>query len=443
MKFNHISNFSGLCITEESKDYSYEELYAQIVNYELVLKTRIEVGDVVVIEADYNFHSISALIALAGISCIIVPIVKISEIEFLNKVKASNANVLIRINKESDLEFSTLIPEKEIELQYQKIIEKKHTGLVLFSSGTTGIPKVISQDFTLLLESFTPPKKQKKIKFILMLMFDHIGGLNTMLNCINNGSPFVIPKDRNPNTIVDLIYKNQVQLLPTTPTFLNLILISTEDVAIKLFSLKMITYGTERMPESLLLKLNKELPSVRLLQTFGTSETGILKTESKNSKSLFFKIVDDNYSYKIENGELLLKRLTGNAEYLCQSKEKFTMDGFFKTGDLVDQDSDGFIRIIGRKTEVINVGGQKVLPSEVEAIINSIEGIIDSTVFALDNAITGQIVAARVIIEDLNEIEFFKKHIKSRCREKLDKYKIPAKLIFSNLLITTPRQKKA
>lgn len=443
MKFNHISNFSGLCITEANKDYSYDELYAQILKYELVLKTRINVGDVVVIEADYNFNSISALMALADLSCMIVPIVKISEIEFNNKVKASNANLLIRINKETDLEFSILVPEKEIEIQYQKIVEKKHTGLVLFSSGTTGIPKVISQDFTLLLESFVPPRKQKTIKFILMLMFDHIGGLNTMLNCINNGSPFVIPQDRNPNTIVDLIYRNHVQLLPTTPTFLNLVLISTEDVAEKLFSLKMITYGTERMPESLLSRLNKELPSVRLLQTFGTSETGILKTESKNSKSLFFKIVDNNYSYKIENGELLLKRLAGNAEYLGHSKEKFTEDGFFKTGDLVDQDSDGFIKIIGRKTEVINVGGQKVLPSEVEAVINSIEGVIDSTVFALDNVITGQIVAARIIIADLNETDYFKKYIKSNCREKLDKYKIPAKLFFSDLLITTSRQKKA
>ena len=141
------------------------------------------------------------------------------------------------------------------------------------------------------MQSFVPPKKQKTIKFILMLMFDHIGGLNTILNCINNGSPFVIPPDRNPNTIVDLIYLNQVQLLPTTPTFLNLILMSTENSAEKLVSLKMITYGTERMPEHLLLRLNKELPNVRLLQTFGTSETGILKTESKNSKSLFFKIV--------------------------------------------------------------------------------------------------------------------------------------------------------
>ena len=119
-----------------------------------------------------------------------------------------------------------------------------------------------------------------------------------------------------------------------------------------LSSLRMITYGTEAMPESLLNRLKEAFPRVKFLQTFGTSETGIANTSSKSSNSTFMKIDDPELEYKIVENELWLKSKTQVMGYLNSSMDSFTEDGWFKTGDLVEATEDGYIKIIGRNKEV-------------------------------------------------------------------------------------------
>jgi acyl-coenzyme A synthetase/AMP-(fatty) acid ligase len=200
----------------------------------------------------------------------------------------------------------------------------------------------------------------------------------------------------------------------------------------KLKSLKLITYGTERMPKNLLEKLNKSLPKVRLMQTFGTSETGILKTKSMSSDSLFFKIIDENQQYKIVDNELYLKSNTSVGKYINHQNSSFIKGGWFKTGDIVETNNEGYIKIIGRKNKVINVGGLKVMPNEVENIINSHKDVIDSTVYGEQNNITGYIVCANIVSKNKNKLEL-RKEIKKLCLLKLDKYKVPIKIKFENL----------
>lgn len=67
--------------------------------------------------------------------------------------------------------------------------------------------------------------------------------------------------------------------------------------------------------------------------------------------------------------------------YLNSSMERFTEDGWFKTGDLVEEASDGYIKIVGRSKELINVGGEKVLPSEVESVLFQIPNLVDCIVY--------------------------------------------------------------
>jgi len=74
-----------------------------------------------------------------------------------------------------------------------------------------------------------------------------------------------------------------------------------------------------------------------------------------------------------ERRALWLKSKTQIMGYLNAPMDSFTEDGWFKTGDLVEVTDDGYIKIIGRSKEVINVGGEKVLPAEVESIIPNLE----------------------------------------------------------------------
>ena len=438
-----IRNYSGKAIIEDFGTYEYEELINQVHLYINDLRKHVQENDVIIVKEDYSFRSISLVLALSEFPCIIVPIVFTTEDEYKSKKEACNANKIITLTNDSRINIASLDFVKDSDQSdYQYITEDGNSGILLFSSGTTGKPKVMVHNFKNIIENFTPPRKQKNLVFLLFLMFDHIGGLNTLLGCLNTGTTMVIPKDRKPSTIANLIEEHKVQVLPASPTFLSLMLMTEGVENMDFSSLKMITYGTERMPGALLERLNERMPFVKFLQTFGTSETGIIKTRSKNSSSLYFKIVDEEVDYRIEEGELYLKTKTSIKGYRGLKSDKFSKDGWFATGDLVDVDVDGYIKIIGRVNDIINVGGLKVFPSEVEGKINEVDGVIDSTVFSKQNAITGEMVCAKVLIAIDKDKELVKKSIKEYCSKTLEKYKRPVKLLFEDKINHTNRYKK-
>jgi acyl-CoA synthetase (AMP-forming)/AMP-acid ligase II len=204
----------------------------------------------------------------------------------------------------------------------------------------------------------------------------------------------------------------------------------------------MITYGTETMPESLLLKLKEKLRGVKFLQTFGTSETGIMKTSSASSTSTYLKFDDPNQEFKIVNDELWLRSNTQILGYINHSNESFTADGWFKTGDLVEQNSDGYIKIVGRSKELINVGGETVLPCEVESVILEMESVEDCIVRSEKNAITGQMVCADIVLRMGYNFTDEKRKIKNICKQKLANYKVPSKISEIDRVLYTERFKK-
>jgi acyl-coenzyme A synthetase/AMP-(fatty) acid ligase len=316
------------------------------------------------------------------------------------------------------------------------------SGLVLFSSGSTGVPKAMVHNFDNLLSSYLDVKT-KDFTFLVFLMFDHIGGLNTMLNVLSMGSTMIIPDKREPETIGRLMQEYNVNILPASPTFLNLMNIGGVFDSYNFSSLKLVTYGTEPMSERLLTSLKLKLPKTKFIQTFGTSETGIIKTQSESSKSLLIKFEDDDQDIKIIDGELWIKSKTRVLGYLNHSNDAFTDDGWFKTGDLIEKKDDGYFKIIGRKSKIINVGGEKVLPIEIEKTILDLSYVLDCTVYAKDNLITGQVVAVKVVVGSIDkDIKILKKEIKLHCKNKLERYKVPAEIIITNKITYTSRFKK-
>jgi acyl-CoA synthetase (AMP-forming)/AMP-acid ligase II len=108
----------------------------------------------------------------------------------------------------------------------------------------------------------------------------------------------------------------------------------------------------------------------------------------------------------------------------------------------VQQTPDGFIKIIGRVKEVINVGGEKVLPTEVESVILELPLIEDCTVFGLPNAITGQLVSVNIVLKEPIDKVVIKSIIKQHCASKLEKYKVPVKIQIVSKLNVSERYKK-
>ncbi len=407
--------------------YTYREFGSRVGEYIKEVSKKIEKGAVAAIVSDYSFDSISLLLALAANKNIVVPIVAGTEEERSARMEESFVDVVV-------------VPEDgAIRMEKRNVFKKKHalieelrsgghSGLVLFSSGSTGKPKAMVHNMDNLLELFKDKKVKAGKKILVFLMFDHIGGLNTLFNSISRGLTIIIPENRDPDYICSIIEKYKISILPTSPTFLNLILVSETHKKYKLDSLRIVTYGTEPMPESLLKKLKGEFRKIRFLQTFGTSETGIAQITSKSSVSTLMKIDDPYLEYKIVNGELWLKSKTQILGYLNASMESFTKDGWFKTGDLVETEEGGYLRIVGRNTEVINVGGEKVLPSEVESVLLEMGEVKDCVVYSEPNALTGNAVAADVVLEEGVSADSIRSLVRKHCRAKLAPYKLPVRV---------------
>ncbi|WP_108649833.1 ANL family adenylate-forming protein [Dongshaea marina] len=440
---NSLKNFDDkIAIVYKGNKYSYDELHSEIIKINNnVISGRIEKGDVVAILSDYSFESIALLISLHMNKNVIVPITSKHDDEINDRLKESFCNKKVIVDN------GYIVDEVDSPTRHEmidRLRDLNHSGLVLFSSGSTGKPKAMIHDFDNLVDTYKN-KKSKSINILLFLMFDHIGGINTLLNALLTGATMIIPEDRGVDTVCSLMQDYKIRVLPSSPTFLNLIRISKADKRYDLSNIRMISYGTESMPEHLLVELKRIFPKAKLLQTFGTSETGIAKTSSKSSSSTLMRIDDPNLKFKIIDGELWLKSKTQVMGYLNSSMDCFTDDGWFKTGDVVEVSSDGFIKIVGRCKEVINIGGEKVLPTEIESILLEMPEISDALVKGIPNAITGQTVYTEIVLSEegkLLDSRKLKSQIRKFCLNKIDKYKVPTKIVFCDRTNFSSRFKK-
>jgi acyl-CoA synthetase (AMP-forming)/AMP-acid ligase II len=306
----------------------------------------------------------------------------------------------------------------------EELIKRRTPGLILFSSGTSGKPKGAVHDFAKLLEKFKT--KRKSLKILNFLLFDHWGGLNTMLHTLSNGGVVITTQDRSPVGICRMIQEYEIEVLPASPTLLNLLLISGAYKNFDLNSLKIISYGTEPMPESTLNVLNKLFPQIKLLQTYGLIEIGVMRSKSKDNNSLWVKVGGEGYETRIVNSMLEIKADSAMLGYL-NAPSPFTEDGWFMTGDAVEVDGE-YIKILGRKSELINVGGEKVYPAEVESVIQELKFVSDVEVYGEKNPLLGNIVCAKVKVDDNSNFENVKEEIKLYCRSKLERFKVPLKI---------------
>ena len=167
---------------------------------------------------------------------------------------------------------------------------------MLFSSGTTGRSKASVLDFAKVLGKYGEARRPRRTLGFLNL--DHIGGINTLLHTLSQGGALVTIAERTPQTVCAAVAEHRIQVLPTTPTFLNMLLISGAHADHDLSTLELITYGTEPMPLGVLQRLNTVLPGVRLKQTYGLSELGILSTKSRDNDSLWVKLGGEGFDYR-------------------------------------------------------------------------------------------------------------------------------------------------
>jgi len=429
-------NRTSPAIVWQERTFDYDWLLGEMSRWsERLTQEGVQSGDVVSPWADFSPPAVAALLALIERGCIVVPMTAAvtQKDEFCEL-----AQVEVILELDDGAQTIRRTETRASHPLYDRLRTDGHAGLVLFSSGSTGKSKAAVHDFVPLLAKFEVPRHVRRM--LAFLLFDHIGGINTLLYVISNAGCLVTVTDRNPDSVCKAIESYKVEVLPTTPTFLHLLLLSEAWTRHDLSSLRLVTYGTEVMPENTLRRIRAALPDVDFQQTYGLSELGILRSKSKAPDSVWVRIGGEGFETRVRDGLLEIRARSAMLGYL-NAPSPFTDDGWFMTGDAVEVDGEYF-RILGRRSEIINVGGEKVFPAEVETVLESMPGVEGAAVTGERSAITGQIVVARVRLSTGEDAAEFRKRMRSYCRGVLAPYKVPQKVIVEEAALVGPRFKK-
>ena len=395
----------------------------------------------VAVIGDFSAIGTSLVLALLSNRNVIIPFSRESIVEIDSALEISGCDWLIRLDNLLDPK-DQLIEKRFIKRDnplFNKLIESHHAGLVLFSSGTSGKPKAILHDLNRVVQRFKP--SQKHFRSIPMLMFDHFGGFNTIFGMLASESTVIEVESRTAEKICLTIQNFQVTLLPTTPSFLSLIIMSNFHKRYDLTSLTKITYGTEPINKHLLERINRAFPNVILHQTYGLTEVGVLASRSESNESTRLEIGGNGFETKVVDGILWIKSEFAMLGYLGTEGTNDFVDGWFNTKDQVIQDGK-FFKFIGRDSDQINVGGQKVLPIEVEEEILRLPEIFEVQVFGEKHPLLGQIVVASVVLAEGVEQDGIKLKIRKHCQEHLAKYKVPQKILLVPKIEISSRGKR-
>ena len=397
--------------------------FTEIAEQNPIDMTDIKSGDVVALIGDFDPHSILTLLQLIDKNVILVPLTVDTRAQHEYFFKSALVDVVI----EGD-NVKRVIHNFKNDL-IESVRLKKHAGLVLFSTGTTGRPKAILHDFTMFMQRFETPRPT--LKTINFLLFDHIGGLNTLLHTLFNKGTVVAPKSRRVEDILATCEEHEIEVLPTTPTFLRMMLMSglIPDSVPK--TLRIITYGTERMDQPTLDALCEHLPDVDFRQTFGMSELGIVRVKSKSRNSLFMKVGGEGVETRVVDDVLEIRSKTRMLGYL-NADSPFDEDGWYNTKDIVEE-RDGFYKVTGRTSEVINVGGLKFMASEVERVALQYKHVELAKVEAKTNPLTGQHV--ELTIQSAPNYEINKPELMAFLSEHLSNHMVPRRIKIDSVIV--------
>jgi acyl-CoA synthetase (AMP-forming)/AMP-acid ligase II len=380
-------------------------------------------GAVVALIADYSPSAVAALLALVERRCIVVPLSAATRAQEVERCRLAEVEHTFTFGSDDEIEHQRPAQRRDHTL-LARLRDSDTAGLILFTSGSSGEPKAIVHALPQLLAKFrTPRRAYRTVSFLLL---EHIGGLNTLLHTLANAGCLVVPRARTVDQVAGTIARHRVELLPTTPSFLNFMLLERAAERYDLSSLVLVSYGTERMPEHTLRRARAALPGARFHQTYGLSELGILRSRSAASGSLLVQLGGEGYETRVVDGTLRIRARSSMLGYL-NAPSPFDGDGWFDTGDAVVV-HDGFLEILGRRSELINVGGQKVHPTEIERVLALMPGVVDVAVHGEANLLLGQVVVAELRMAEPIEPRALQRQVSAWARARLPPYMVPVRV---------------
>lgn len=327
----------------------------------------------------------------------------------------------------SDTEIKDLGLEKQLDVPYP--LNKKGNGetadwvdqlkqsrsnIILFTSGTTGLPKQVCHTIDSLTRMVRTGNRYISNRWALAYNPTHMAGIQVLFQALYNKN-FIVNVSGAPITeAAEAIDKEQVTNISATPTFYRMLL----GADLVLDKVKRATLGGESSNDDLHCKMKAMFPYAKLNNIYASTELGSLFV----SRGEAFRIASHlEGKIKIEDdGELLV--------HTSLLPGKTQISDWYATGDVVKIISTEPLEFIiqSRKTEMINTGGYKVNPNEVESVLRQYDSVINCRVYGSPNSVLGQILFAEVQLEKGKELD--KRSLQLYLKSHLQEYKVPRML---------------
>ncbi|MBF0385730.1 MAG: acyl--CoA ligase [Candidatus Omnitrophica bacterium] len=356
-------------------------------------------------------------------------------------VRSLEKIIVLGAPKEGLLSYGQLLVKAEPKIP-DVIIDENDPALIMYTSGTTGKPKGIRLNYKHLdgspkaMEYFVD-LSDKDVK-LAALPLSHIGGFIYIQNCLIFGITLVLMERFQPLQFLENIQKYKVTCFHIVPPMYYAVLTLKEIEKFDLSSLRfVVVFGAPSSPE-MLMRFHQYCPNAKFLNGWGMTETcppnTVTPMDSDNIVSVGkpspfcrIKIVDEQgiEVSKCEIGEIIIDGWVVMDSYYKDPEETARIkkkDGLC-TGDLGRFDQNGFLYIIGRKKEMIKVGGQIVYEPEVEAAIYKNENILEAAVIGIPDKLKGEAVKALVVLKNKGVLSA--EDLRYFLRQHLANFKVP------------------
>lgn len=341
----------------------------------------------------------------------------------------------------TDSELKKLTGYSEYE-KFNQVIDKKNLPIIgnkeelieilkktsddwkisLFTSGTTGIPQKVTHNFSSITRFVKISDQNTNSIWGFAYNPTHMAGIQVFFQALLNGNSIVRLFGLNPLEIHQKIQENNITHISATPTFYRLFLPCKEVFQ----SVRRITSGGEKFNEKMIVQLSEIFPNAKITNVYASTEAGTLFATEND---IFTIKAENEHFIRILDDELLIhSNLMGSTDR--------NIDEWFKTGDLVEVISENPLqfRFISRKTDMINIGGYKVNPLEVEEAILSLPEMKNARVYSKSNSVMGNIICCEVVCDNK---EITESSVRTFLQSKLQEFKIPRIILFVSELSTT------
>ncbi|MCL2865456.1 MAG: acyl--CoA ligase [Lachnospiraceae bacterium] len=331
-------------------------------------------------------------------------------------------------------------------------------AIYMFTSGTTSGSKVVELRALNIMHSIVAYQKlfafDASLKTLVGTPLYHITGTVALLGLSTYvGGTLVLHKYFKPKLFLEDVIKYEVNLVHASPAVFHMLLREADNFP-QLPLLKKFLCGSSKMPVTSILKIKEWLPNVAFHTIYGLTETSspatffpeacatsrYLGSSGIPIPGLTFKIVDeagDELPYN-QNGEIVIKGTNILSRYLSQT-DSLDEDGWLHTGDIGYFNEDKYLYVIGRLSYIINHGGEKINPADVESEINQIAGVLESVVVGIPDPILGEVTAALVRLDE--GYHYSAEEMREKLKGEIASFKIPSRFRFTDAIPLTKNMK--